>query len=167
MDYIFFGTIIGTKGLDGTLKVDQVEPLSIIPGVKIKIGYSLKFSQEFTVVEYKETSSKYNYLKLFEVNNFEDAKKLIEKGIFVKESDITEVRPKDKFESSMNYKVVDSNSGKVVGEAIDIIPNPGNDLLVISTTNGEFYIPFVKAFVKRIEHSSKIILIEQIDGLLK
>lgn len=166
MDYIYFGTIIGVKGLDGTLKVEQDETLHLIPGAKVKIGYSLKFSKEFTVVEFKETSSKYSHLKLLETNNIEKAKELIEKGIFAKESDISQDRSNDDFESTMNYKVVDINTGKFIGEAIDVIPNPGNNLLVVSSENGEFYIPFVDAFVKKIEHFSKTIYVEQVDGLI-
>ncbi|MFN3305888.1 MAG: ribosome maturation factor RimM [Candidatus Kapaibacteriota bacterium] len=166
MDHIFLGTIISLKGLDGTLKVDQDEPLCIKPGAKVKIGYSLKFSQEFTVVEHKLTSSKYNYLRLLEANNIEKANKLIEKGIFVRDCDVLQDSPKYKLNSTTNYNVVDARTGKVLGKAIDIIPNPGNDLLVISSKNEEFFIPFVDVFVKKIEHSSKTIYIEQIDGLI-
>lgn len=166
MDYLYLGTIVGLKGLDGTLKVNSGDSLYINPGAKVKIGYSLKFSQEFTVAEYKETLSKYNYLKLLEANNIEKAKKLIEKGIFARECDVLQDSPEDKFESTINYKVVDIYTGKVIGKAIDIIPNPGNNLLVIASKNGEFFIPFVDVFIKEIEHSSKTIYIEQIDGLI-
>ncbi|MFN3270848.1 MAG: hypothetical protein ACK42G_09685, partial [Candidatus Kapaibacteriota bacterium] len=78
MELIFLGTIVGLKGLDGTLKVATDEDILPKQNAKVKVGYSVKYSQEFTILDYKITNSKYNYLKLVEINGIEEAKKLIE-----------------------------------------------------------------------------------------
>lgn len=166
MDYIFLGTIVGVKGLDGTLKVAAAEDIIPKPLSIVKIGYSLNFSENFTLLDYKVNTSKYNYLRLKEVDSIEIGKKFIEKGIFVSEKDILNPIDKQDYDEELNFKVIDINSGKIVGIAIAIVPNPGNDLILVETSKGQFYLPFVDAFVKRFDREEKKIQIELIDGLL-
>lgn len=167
MNYIFLGTIVGLKGLDGTLKVASDEDIIPKPFSIVKIGYSLSFSEEFTLVNYKLNTSKYNYLKLKEIDNIETAKKFVEKGVFVSQDDILNDLNTQKYDEELNFKVIDVNSGCVIGNAVAIIPNPGNDLILVETSKGEFYVPFVDAIVKKFDRKQKTIHIELLEGLFE
>jgi ribosomal 30S subunit maturation factor RimM len=165
-DYLFVGTIVGLKGLDGTLKVASDDDFYIKSNAKVRVGYSLNFSEEFTLLSYKITSSKYNYIKLLEIDNIAKAKKLIEKGVFAFEQDT--IRTKNEaIENSIGYQVIDIITEKVIGTALEIVPNPGNDLILVSTEQGEFYLPFVDAFVKKFDNEGKCIYVELIDGMIQ
>lgn len=67
----------------------------------------------------------------------------------------------------IGLKVIDKN-GEVVGETVDILENPANDLFVIeSPQKEEILIPAVKAVVKRIDLKKGLMEIEVVPGLLE
>ncbi|MCX7908023.1 MAG: hypothetical protein N2560_00685 [Ignavibacteria bacterium] len=167
MSYIFVGTIVGLKGLNGTLKVAAENEVVLSSSLKVKVGYSLQYSEEFTVLEYKFGTSKYSYLRLVEIDNIISAKKLVEKGVFVNVLDVSNNFVTEDYSKDLNFDVYDVRSGKFLGKAISIIPNPGNDLILVVTENGEFFLPFVDAIVKKFDKMEKAIFIELIDGLLE
>ncbi|MGB9851511.1 MAG: ribosome maturation factor RimM [Candidatus Kapaibacteriota bacterium] len=167
MEYILLGTIVGLKGLDGTVKVAVEDNIIPKTNTKVKIGYSLKYSEEYTIDNYKITTSKYNYLKLKEVDNIDKAKRLIEKAIFIADNEFEISSNSKDYSLEMGYKVLDCKTGEPIGTAIEIIPNPGNDLILVETPNGEFFLPFIELFVKKIDHEKKTIFVELIDGLIE
>lgn len=166
MGYLFLGTIVGLKGLDGTLKIATDSDISPKANSKVRIGYSLKYSQDFTVAQYRTTSSKYNYLKLKEIEDLEEAKKLIEMGVFVAENDVDVVSQLKEHPEALGFKVIDIKTGEQIGIALEIISNPGNDLILIQTQQGEFYLPFIDVFVKHFDDQNKRIFVELIDGII-
>lgn len=166
MELIFLGTIVGLKGLDGTLKVATDEDILPKQNAKVKVGYSVKYSQEFTILDYKITNSKYNYLKLVEINGIEEAKKLIEMGVYLSEDDIIVDNTKKDYPNELGYSVIDFKTGEEIGIAVEIVPNPGNDLILVKTESGEFFIPFVDVFVKSFDEKEKKILVELLDGMI-
>lgn len=167
MNYLFLGTIVGLKGLDGTLKLDANCEMLPKPLSNVKVGYSLRFSENFTLLEYKTGPSKYCYLKLKDVSTIEIAKKLIEKGVFVSQNDVARDDEDSLYEQALNYSVIDINTGNIIGEAISIIPNPGNDLILVKTGKGEFYLPYVDEIVKKFDRSENTIYVDLIDGFLE
>ncbi len=65
----------------------------------------------------------------------------------------------------IGLKVITFN-GRLIGEVVDIINNPGNDLIVIEDTEGkEVIIPSVKAIIEEIDISKRTILLKE-DGEL-
>lgn len=61
--------------------------------------------------------------------------------------------------------MVKTDAGEI-GPVVKFGSNVAQDLLVVETKNGEFEIPFVDAFVKKIDYEAKTILMELPFGLL-
>jgi len=167
MEYKYIGTIVGTRGFKGELRVSdlQTEIINIEPDTIVRIGYSLKFSKEFKLLSWKQTN-KSAKLILVGINNEQDGKELIENGIFINSNDIKINRTKsyinDKY---ISYLAVNYESSEPIGEVIDYLDLPANDLLIIKNNGKEIPIPFVKEFIKKVDNKNKIIKIKLIEGI--
>ena len=53
-----------------------------------------------------------------------------------------------------------------MGEVIDVVEGPAQDLLVVATPKGERYIPMVKEIVPDIDVASKRVIVTPPEGLL-
>jgi 16S rRNA processing protein RimM len=61
---------------------------------------------------------------------------------------------------------VETEDGDMVGEVVDVIEGPAQDLLVVSTSKGERYIPLVKAIVVGVDLEGKRVTVAPPEGLL-
>jgi 16S rRNA processing protein RimM len=61
---------------------------------------------------------------------------------------------------------VETITGEPVGEVIDVLERPAQDLLVVSTSKGERYIPMVKEIVPEVDVESKRVTVSPPEGLL-
>ncbi len=166
MEFLFWGVIVGTKGLDGTLKVESDVSLPIVNFARVNIGFSPKYSKEYTLEKVKINPSRYNYLKIHEINSVEKAKELIEKGVFIRRDYIENSKLEIFFDDLTGYEVIDSKSNKFIGYSRGKIDNPGNDLILIENESGEFLIPFVDEFIAKIDKKEKKLIVNTISGLL-
>jgi len=57
-------------------------------------------------------------------------------------------------------------SGRLVGEVRDVVRMPASDVFVVDGPGGEVLIPFVDAFVRRIDLENKRVEIDEIEGLV-
>ena len=167
MEFIFLGTIVGTKGLNGTVKVEPETYVTIKENSIVKVGFSIRFSQDFTVEKYKTNQTNYHYLKLAEINSIDEAKGLIERGVFVHRQFLEDIDKNELYQVLSGYDVVDLSSNSKVGICIGKIENPGNDLILVKTSKGEFFIPFVDIFIRSIDTKGKKIFVNLISGLLE
>jgi len=53
-----------------------------------------------------------------------------------------------------------------IGEVIDVLTLPANDVYVVKDGSKEYLIPAIKDVIKKIDLEEEFILIEPIDGLL-
>lgn len=56
--------------------------------------------------------------------------------------------------------------GREIGTVEDVLGMPANDVLVVRTGKGEALLPVTKNVVKKIDVKAKIVVIEEIEGLL-
>lgn len=54
-----------------------------------------------------------------------------------------------------------------IGRVEDVLRMPANDVFVVRTTKGEALIPVTKNVVKRIDAVNKVVVIEELNGLLE
>lgn len=166
-EWVLIGTIVGTKGLDGSLKVQLQSSVRIAEPTLCLVGFSLNFVNEYTIESWKQSKARYSYVKLKGIDNIEEAKRLIEKGIFVKKGSI-EAQTTENIQHNELYGfvVIDRNNYSQIGTVIGIEENPGNNLLIIEKENDIIYIPFVEQFIYKIDRDKKTVLIKSIEGLL-
>lgn len=166
-DWVLVGTIVGTKGLDGSLKVQVQSSIRIAEPTLCLVGFSLNFANEYPVERWIQSKTRYSYIKLKGIDNIEEAKRSIEKGIFVKKDFIKVQTPANITSDELyGFVVIDINNYAQIGKIISIEENPGNNLLVIERENDIIYIPFVAQFIREIDRKKRTVLIKSIEGLL-
>lgn len=164
-ELIFIGTIVGIKGLDGTLKVETQDEYEIENGNKILIGYSQKFLNEYLVKNWKTNFKNLAFVKLYGVNSAQQGRSLVEKGIFINLNALKKSSKEFELNHLTGYTVVDVETGSKLGEVIGTHPNPGNDLLVAIIDEKEVLIPMVNEFIIKVDRGKKFVFIKSIEGL--
>ncbi|MGQ9818844.1 MAG: ribosome maturation factor RimM [Candidatus Kapaibacteriales bacterium] len=164
-DLSFIGTIVGIKGLDGTLKVETQDIYEIETGTKIYIGFSLKFLNEYSVQRWRAKFKRYALLKLYGVDTIQQARSLLEKGIFVNPHFLKKFAKENESGQIIGFAIIDIDTGSNIGEVLGIQPNPGNDLLIVQIREKEVLIPMVKEFILKIDEAKRFVFIKSIDGL--
>lgn len=166
-DLQFAGTITGTKGYDGRMRLKGTPEhiLTVREGAKTYIGFSKNFTSEYIVTHWKKTK-KESVFSVRNIENKEEAIKLKEQAVFIFENDIiTEQDESYSVGTLLDCFVYDITSGKKIGKIKDVYILPANDVWIVETDEGELPIPFIEDVVKKVDIDNSIIEIEMIEGL--
>lgn len=74
--------------------------------------------------------------------------------------------PDEFFDSDLSGARVELLDGSLVGEVKEVVHLPAQDLLAVSTQNGEVLVPFVTEIVPEVDLVKKVITIDPPPGLL-
>lgn len=163
-NYTVIGQIINTRGIKGELKVlpltSRNERFNNLENVYI--GDDL-IHQKVRKVQITE---RFVYLFFDGLNNINDVEKFKTYYIYVSDEDKIELEEGEYFISDIIGCEVYKTDGQLVGEVVDLIENPANDVYVVKGDK-EYLIPQVSEFVKDIDVKSKKIIIEPIEGMLE
>lgn len=103
------------------------------------------------------------YVKLFDIDSFQDAEALVGKELFAAtEADIEE-EASEGFEFLIGWKLYDGRSRKALGEITDFVDIPNNPCLEI---NGESLIPLAEDFIAEIDEKKDRLYMNLPEGLL-
>jgi 16S rRNA processing protein RimM len=163
----YIGTIINTHGYKGSMiVVDIPAGINILQkGTQVAVGYSAQFNNSYTIKEWK--NSKNGAIVTFdEITSKEEARILKEMGIFISDEIIAEqevdILPQDEI---MNFNVFDSENGEEIGQIVDILILPANDVWIVKTKSGELPVPVIDEVVQDINFEKQRINIKIIPGL--
>lgn len=169
MSYLKIGKIIDSFGLDGTLKVYSTTDSPkkrFAKGNKVYLYNELKEEHSEYVVDSFRMSGAIAYVKLNGIDNPESAKEF--KGFEIHTI-------KDRNDLEVGYYFYED----LVGCAI--IDQANNELGIVSKVeefpaqitlrvkrqnNKNFFVPFIKQFIKKVDIDNKKIHIEVIEGML-
>lgn len=167
MEYLSLGVIIGSFSLDGSVKILSSTDFSID---RYKIGRTLYLKKDediinVTVNKYHR-SGELDIVSFNEINNPEEA--LAKKGYEVLINKIEATLPKNTYhfyelESCDVYDEKDNRLGKV--KKVEEYPAQIT-LRIIRDNKKEFQVPFVKAFIKKVDIANHKIIINVIEGML-
>ncbi len=166
MQYI--GTVSSSRGLKGEIVLKDVPENinTIIGGTKILIGYSAKFSQEYTL-DYFTKSNRKSFVKLGEINSEKDIMELKEKGMFTDTENIIKEENQDLCDDIVGVKIIDDKSGQEIGIVTELWYVRGsNDVWLVKTPNGELPIPVTCEVIVSKNLAESIVRINLIDGLI-
>ncbi len=168
MEYLSLGTIIDAFSLDGTLKVistttngDKRYKKGNVVFVMTKDGQK----QEHTVLAYRK-SGQIDFVTLKEVTTKEDA-------LALKGGEIQVIKSQDDLEEGFYYysdlrgcKIVDESKVEL-GIVKEVEEFPAQITLRVKR-NGkpDFFVPFIKTFIKNVDIENKVIAINVIEGML-
>ena len=169
MEYLSLGKIVDSFGIDGTVKIYSTTSFGEKRYKKGSIVFFVNpLNQERTeheVVKYRH-SGFFDFVKFAEFDNPEIIKEF--KGFeiqIIKDN-------KDLEEGSYFYsdlrgcKVVDNDNNEL-GIVKEVEEFPAQITLRVSRKGKpDFFVPFIKEFIKKVDICSKIIVIDVIEGLL-
>lgn len=167
MEFLKLGIISGSFGLDGTLKIISTTDFSDFRYQEGKTIYlynpNTKERSELTVQSFR-ASGKIDFVKVNEINVKEDADKLKSFEIHA---------PKETLEDGFYYfsdleemNVYDEDDN-LLGKVKKVEEFPAQITLRVRQENGkEFFVPFIKNFIIKVDPKNKKITIKVIGGML-
>ena len=167
MEYLTLGKIIDAFGLDGTVKVISSTfygEQRYQEGNIIILEYPNGKTEELTVVSYR-ASKDIDFIKFEEINTKEEA--LERKGSFLKvEKDNSTLNKGDYYFSDLEKCDVYDNESRL-GKVIKVEEFPSVITLRVKRDNGkDFFVPFIKEFIKKVDIKNYKIYINVIEGML-
>ena len=169
MEYLSLGKIIGSFGVDGTLKIYSTTNMSNKRYQKGNIVFlynpQTQEREVHTVLAFRH-SGNFDFVKLDGIDNPEVIQSLKSYEIHV-EKDQKDLDKDTYFYSDLRgCKVVDQD-GNEIGTVREVEEFPAQlTLRVMRSGKQDFFVPFVKQFIKEVNIENKVILIEKIEGLL-
>lgn len=169
MSYLKIGKIIDSHGLDGTFKVFNTTDS---PKKRYAKGNKVYLYNESTderlelTVERFRLSGQIAFVKLEGIDNPESAKEF--KGFeihTIKDRNDLEVGYYF-YEDLVGCAIIDQNKTEL-GKVSKVEEFPAQITLRVKRSNGkDFFVPFVKQFIKKVDIDAKKIHIEVIEGML-
>jgi 16S rRNA processing protein RimM len=166
-EYVSIGIIARAHGLKGELVVipisDQIQQFEKLKSISISNQKGKRNS--FNIERARVTTNRI-IIKLENIDDREAA--LVLKGLYIdKRSNECEALQSDE------YYIFDLIGLKVkttddvwLGEIIDVLTLPANDVYVIQNGSNEYLIPAIKDVIIKVDLEQDYILIEPMDGLL-
>jgi 16S rRNA processing protein RimM len=164
-ELINIGRVVATQGNKGEVKVIS---LTDFPDRfrNLKRVYLVQRGKEPITVEIEKAWHHKGFiiLKIKGYDSISQAEELKGTFISIPEEERIKLRKDEYYIDEIIGLEVESEEGERLGEIIDIIRNPGNDIYVIKNDR-ELWIPATKEVVKRIDLENRKITIHMMEGL--
>ena len=162
------GTIVGTFGIKGELKVI---PLISPPDYLLELKSVFIIDEDNRKQEFKVLKTKRHknvYLFSFEgINDIDVAENLCGLSMYVPSIEFKELQKNEYYYHQLEGLTAYTESGEMIGK-VDHILKGGNDILVIKNEQGkEIMIPFVDELIPEVNLNEKTITVNVIEGLIE
>ena len=166
-DYFLLGTFLKTRGYNGEIVLKSTSSLSgslnIMESLFLLIDGILV---PFFIQEIYNTGSNTYILKLEDINNKNDANKLLGKHVYVPKDLLTPQEERESFlENLIGYEIF-SELNRKAGIIREILPIPGNLIFVADFEGKEIMIPANLELVIEVNKNEKFICMKIPPGLL-
>lgn len=157
------GTIINTHGLKGECKIylttDDVKD-------RFRQGriLYLKDGKALTVTGFRMQKG-FGYAKFEEIKDIDEAQKYKTFDLFIRKEDLPSLEQGVYYyHELMNCQVVDEN-GNSAGCVVDILETGTHIVLRVQDEETSFLLPFVPAFISKVDKENRIIYFKDMEGL--
>lgn len=154
------GKIIGTHGIKGELKIKSDTSFD-----RFKVGNTLYIEKQIPITI--NSVRVHKGMVLITINNLQNINDVLEyvnKEIYVPHNRSELKDGEFYYEDLIGLQCFNQNNVNI-GEVNDLIEVPQGLILEIKKDNKTFMVPYVKAFVKKINIHEQKIYIEEIEGL--
>lgn len=165
MNLIRVGVIVNTFGIKGEVKVKIVTDF---PEERFALGHTLILKEKNELIKLKIFSCRFhknNALIMFE--GYQDIN-LIEKykglELFIDRDTCDVLADGYYYDELLNLLVYQQD--KLLGTVLKVEAYPAHSVLRIKTDTKEILVPFVEAFIKKVDLKAKRIDVELIEGML-
>ena len=169
MKYVSLGVIKDSFGLDGTMKIYSTtsnQAQRYKAGSKVFL-YNPQTNErkELIVIKYRQNGP-FDFVKVEELNSPEEIKELKGQEIHAIKDDISLEKGMYFYSDLKGCEVVDKDNN-ILGTVKEVEEYPAQLTLRVGRKGkSDFFVPFVKQFIKSVDIENKRILIEIIEGLL-
>ena len=166
-EFVSIGIIIRAHGVRGELVIapitDEFQQFEELKKISVK---ALSGERQFFTIDRARVRADRVILKLEEINDRDQATQL--KGLSVDKhiSECPELPPGEYYIFDLIGLKVKTTTGILLGEVVNVLTLPANDVYVIHDGTTEYLIPAIKDVIKKIDLKEEYILIEPLDGLL-
>jgi 16S rRNA processing protein RimM len=165
-DFVLIGLLRRVHGMKGEISVepisDLVERFEALDYVLVRHGG--KTSE--MGVESVRWKGKLALVKLHGIDDRTSAEDLRGAEIGVRQEDVFPVPDDTYYVFDIVGCSVMGKKGNRIGTVCEVLRMPANDVLVVKREEGDALIPVVKSVVKSIDLEAKLIVIEEMEGLL-
>ena len=159
-ELVLFGTISKPFSFRGQLIVYSNFNSISSKTVFVKIDDSYVPFKLVNSSSYKKNLFKFN---LFEINDEEKAKNLVNKEIYIKKDELA--KNEDSLDFLINFNLY--NKKVFLGPVISIMSRIGQDLIVVNYKNKNVLIPFAEQLITNIDKEEQILEMDLPNGLLQ
>lgn len=162
-ELIKVGQIIGTFGIRGEVKLFPItsnvqrfsEPVEFIIGEK----------QVVTIKSFRQ-DKRILILRFNEFDNINQIEKFKGEYLYVSSDNLYELEEDEYFHHDIIGLDVYEDD-KLIGNIVDIIENPANDIYIVETTSKkQFYLPAVKEFILSFDLNENRVDVQTIEGMI-
>jgi len=165
-DFVLIGIVRRAHGIRGEV---CVEPISEAPGrfeslTRVLLQTHSGLSE--VEVEGVRWKGKLALLKIVGIDDRDAAQRLRGARLGVRLSDVMPLPENSYYIFEIVGCKVLGKGERLIGEVVDVLEMPANDVYVVATPKGEVLIPAVKSIVKKVDVENREIVIEEIEGLV-
>lgn len=169
MEYLALGTVIDTFSLDGTLKLisstDRAEARYQKGNKLFLVNPKTKESKDITVISFRH-SGQFDFVKVEKIQTKEEA-------ILFKGWEIQTIKDRKDLDEGYYFysdlrdcKIVDQ-SGNELGTVKEVEEFPAQITLRVKRKGAsDFFVPFIKDFIIKVDIEAKTITINLVEGML-
>lgn len=160
MNYVYLGKIVNTHGIKGEVRIlsdFKFKEQVFKKDNKIYIG---KDKDELTISGYR-VHKKFDMLTFDNISDINEVLKYKGQNIYFDRNQIH-------IDGILDEDLIglDVYTSKYIGKVSEILQSPSQQILVIKNKDHINMVPYVDAFVKKIDLTNKRIEIEEIEGLI-
>ncbi|MCL1990168.1 MAG: ribosome maturation factor RimM [Defluviitaleaceae bacterium] len=169
IDYLKVGKIINTHALQGEVRVISN---SDFKAERFKTGSQLFIDYQGTHVPVQIKTHRVNknvdLLKFVDMNHINDVEKYKGCDLLVDATQLGELDETEFYFYEIMGCQVQTTSGEVLGEIIDILQTGANDVWVVKRKGEkDALIPYIEDVVKNVDIENKKVTIELLEGLIQ
>ncbi len=164
MDFIRIGKIVNTFGIKGELKVESYTDFCSERFEKDSIVYVGEEKIPFTMLGYRIHKG-YILIKFKDYEDINLVEKYKNMYVYKSKDDIKPLKDGEYYFSDLVGLDVFSND-KIIGTVLTVEEGISSNYLRVKVKDKEKLIPFIPAFIEKVDLDSKKINIKEIEGLL-
>ena len=165
-DYFKIGKLVAAFGVNGQLILQhELGKKTALKDLQaIFIEEKKKSFLPWFITAAKIKSENEEYLSLEGVMTREDELKLVQKEVWLTEADFKKFAAKSAPASLLGYTIIDD--GNELGTILEVIEQPHQIICRIEVQSKEVLIPLNEAFLEKVDHRKKQVLVTLPEGLL-
>lgn len=162
--YLAIARVLGPHGVRGELRCQLITdfPERLARTERVYMGEV----RRAMAVEAARPVNQGAVFKLAGIDTRSDAERLRGETLYVDQAEAVPLPPGSYFWHQVIGLRVVSMDGRELGEVVDILQTPGNDVYVVRWGGREVLVPAIKDVVREVDLEAGLIKIEVIEGLL-